>query len=108
MCHHPHYHTFTQSASQEVEVTMAAQPSTPPPFSPKVFRFQINPGEDDDTREARWDKEIGRLHATGYTILGTGPDLDWPVRFEFLDEHDLAGPFVEIFDVTPLPESENH
>lgn len=83
---------------------MSAQPT--PSVEPGPFQFLVVPGEGDHLREARWDQDMAVLQSRGLTILGTGPDLDWPLRYELLDESNPAGSFYEIYDVVPLPSEE--
>lgn len=68
------------------------------------FYFLVIPGEGGHLSEARWDKVLCNLQSSGRTILGTGPDLDWPIRYELVDESDPFGAFYEVFDTIPLPE----
>lgn len=73
------------------------------------FRFLVDPSEDHEAREHRWDAALLQLQATGLTIQGTGPDGDFPLRYEFPDGKSieetslpLDGPFVEVYDTVPL------
>lgn len=68
----------------------------------REFRFKVDPAEDLDDRCGRWDKEVLALQAEGLTIRGTGPDGDEPIRFEGPAEENLAGPYIEIYDIVPL------
>ena len=70
------------------------------------FLFLVIPGEGDAIREARWNKVLCNLQRSGKTILGTGPDLDWPVRYELADESNPFGPFYDVFEVVTLEERE--
>lgn len=85
---------------------MAVQPEAASgrPETPDFF-FLVIPGEDTLLREARWNKVINNLQSSGQTILGVGPDLDWPVRYELADDNNPFGPFYEIFHVVTLEES---
>lgn len=65
------------------------------------FKFVVDPCEDEGDRETRWDKALLELQSSGYTIRGTGPDGDEPIRFE-TDESDLAGPYTEVYEVVSL------
>lgn len=73
------------------------------------FRFVVVPVEDESIREARWDRELSILQATGRTVAGVGPDGDWPVLIEYPDGRTidsttspLDGPFVEVYGTKPL------
>ena len=78
-------------------------------MSSSEFKFLVDPAESDEEREARWDKELGQLQSTGYTVSGVGPDGDWPIRndppegkswTEFWQ--DPTQPFVEVYNTVPL------
>jgi hypothetical protein len=82
---------------------MSAQPLEPTETpEPAPLYFLVIPGEGDQLREARWNKIINNLQRYGWTISGTGPDLDWPVRIELADESNYAGSYYEVYDVVPL------
>lgn len=66
--------------------------------------FMSLPGEGCEVRESRWNRVIGNYHRAGLTAIGTGPDWDWPVRVELVDESKPFGPFYEIYNVVTLEE----
>lgn len=68
------------------------------------FYFLVIPGEGDLLREARWNRVIANLQRHGLTALGTGPDRDWPVRMELVDESKPFGPFYEVYETVTLEE----
>lgn len=68
----------------------------------REFKFVVIPGESWEDEAARWDKQLNTLQDQGFTISGTGPDGDDPIRQEFVDPADLAGPFVSFYNVVPL------
>lgn len=83
--------------------------------SSEEFRFKVKPKEDLVSREERWDAEVNKLQARGLTIQGTGPDGDYPVRYDFdeagtlsFDEWWAANPhtdtpWFEVYNTKPLP-----
>lgn len=93
---------------------MAAQP-LPVEQEQSSFYFLVIPGEGHLLKEARWDKLINNLHRNGLTAVGTGPDLDWPLRYESVEPYEVQtvdpmdppGPFYEVYAIVPLGWDEN-
>ena len=83
---------------------------------PREFKFLVIPAESPEDREIRWDKWMEELRTDGFTIQGTGPDGDYPIRYSYaygdeeisFDEWWKGNPdatFFEVYLEVPLDPS---
>ena len=82
----------------------------------REFRFQVDPTEGPDERDARWDKELLELASQGLAIQGVGPDGDYPIRYDFAADGSMTfdewwrgnpdTPWFEVYNVVELDDEE--